>query len=132
MFRFSRAAALTLLCGSWAVLTAASEALPAHAEREVLPDTVIPTHYELLLSPDAAALTFRGTVAITIGVRAPTSDVLVNAVGLVFQHAKVDGGADASVTFEEKTGRAALHFGAPLAKGEHVLSIEYSGKIKTS
>ena len=132
MFRFSRAAALTLLCGSCAAIAAANENLPAHAAREVLPDTVIPTHYDLLLSPDAAALTFRGKVAITIGVRALTSDVLVNAVGLVFQHAKVDGGADASVTFEEKTGRAALHFGVPLAKGEHVLSIEYSGKIKTS
>src|SRR5580698_562601 len=107
MFRFSRAAALTLLCGSCAAIAAANENLPAHAAREVLPDTVIPTHYDLLLSPDAAALTFRGKVAITIGVRALTSDVLVNAVGLVFQHAKVDGGADASVTFEEKTGRAA-------------------------
>jgi len=36
--------------------------------REVLPDTVVPTHYDLALSPDAEALTFSGTVAIKIPV----------------------------------------------------------------
>ena len=93
---------------------------------------MIPTHYELALSPDADALTFRGKVAITIDVRAATRDVLVNAVGLGFEHAKVDGGPDATVTLEEKTGRAALHFTVPLPKGEHLLSIDYTGKIAKS
>ena len=133
MVTFARAVTLTLLCMSGSVIAAAVEAAPpAHAAREVLPEAVIPTHYELLLSPDADALTFRGKSAITIGVHAATSDVVLNAVGLAFQHATVDGGPDAVVTFEEKTGRADLHFSAPLALGQHVLSIEYTGRIAQS
>ena len=37
--------------------------------REILPDAVTPTHYDLALAPDAEALTFRGTVAITVEVK---------------------------------------------------------------
>ena len=132
MFSISRAAAVTLLSWSVAAIAMADMSPAAHPVREVLPETVIPTHYDLLLSPDADALTFHGKVAITIGVRVPTADVLVNAVGLNFEHAKVDGGPDATVTFETKTGHAALHFAVPLVKGQHVLSIDYTGKIGKS
>ena len=132
MVTLARAAALTLICMSGSVIAAVGEAPPAHAAREVLPETVIPTHYELLLSPDADALTFRGKLAITVDVHAATSDVVLNAVGLAFQHATFDGGPDAVVTFEQQTGRADLHFSAPLALGQHVLSIEYTGRIAQS
>src|SRR3984885_1250765 len=98
MVTFGRAAALTFVCMSGSVIAAAVElAPPAHAAREVLPEAVIPTHYELLLSPDADALTFRGKLAITVGVRAATNDVVLNAVGLAFQHATFDGGPEAVV-----------------------------------
>jgi aminopeptidase N len=132
MLGISRAAALTLLCLPVVSISVAAEGPAAHGSREVLPDTVIPAHYDLLLSPDADALTFRGKVAITIDVRATTADLLVNAVGLTFEHAKVGAGPDAAVTFEKKTGRAALHFAVPLTKGQHVLAIDYSGKIAKS
>ena len=123
----------------FAVLSAVAEARQApqdskseHLAREVLPDTVVPTHYDLALTPDATALTFRGKVAITLDVRAATADVVLNAVDLTFEHATVDGGSDAVVTFDKKTGRAALHFAAPIARGQHVLSIAYTGKIGRS
>jgi aminopeptidase N len=132
MFSISRAAAATLLCLSVAAIAVAEVAPAAQSAREVLPDTVIPTHYDLLLSPDAEALTYRGKVAISIDVRAATTDVLVNSVGLTFEHAKVDGGPDGTVSFQEKTGRAAVHFAVPVAKGQHVLSIDYTGKIAKS
>jgi aminopeptidase N len=133
MFSISRVAAATLLCISVPAIAVAGVVGPAaQSAREVLPDTVIPTHYDLLLSPDAEALTYRGKVSISIDVRAATTDVLVNSVGLMFEHAKVDGGPDAAVSFQEKTGRAALHFAVPVAKGQHVLSIDYTGKIAKS
>ena len=100
--------------------------------REVLPDTVVPTHYDLALSPDAEALTFSGKVAISLDVRAATSDLVLNAVGLTFQHATIDGGPEAIVTLQEKTGRAALRFHTPIPKGQHVLTIAYTGKIGRS
>jgi predicted acyltransferase len=57
------------------------------ANREVLPDAVTPTHYDLALSPDAEALTFRGTVAITVDVKSTYGRVLYS-----------DDGADALVS----------------------------------
>ena len=107
----------------------AAVAVAQNAQREVLPDTIVPTHYDLALAPDAAALAFGGKVAVTIDVRAATSDVVLNAVGLTLAHATVDGGPDASVTLEQKTGRAALHFPAPIPKGQHTLTVVYTGKI---
>ena len=127
MSRIPGLVAVALLQLSGAALAAAEES-PGHRTREVLPDKVVPTHYDLTLSPDAAALTFRGKVTIAIDVRAATPDVLLNAVGLVFEHASADG-TDAVVTLNGKLGRAKLHFGAPLAKGHHELSIDYTGKI---
>ena len=122
MIRVSHLAATGLLCF-------AAGAVAQNAQREVLPDTVVPTHYDLALATDAAALTFSGKVAVTIDVRAATSDVVLNAVGLTLAHATVDGGPDAGVTLEQKTGRAALHFPAPIPKGQHTLTLVYTGKI---
>jgi aminopeptidase N len=100
-----------------------------HPAREVLPDTVVPTHYDLALAPDSRSLTFRGKVTIAITVNAATADVVLNAVGLVFEHARVDAGSDAVVTLDGKLERAKLHFGAPLSPGSHALAIDYTGKI---
>ena len=36
------------------------------AERETLPSTVVPVHYDLALVPNAEALTFSGQVTITV------------------------------------------------------------------
>ena len=124
MIRVSHVATVALL--SFAGLAVAS---PDSAQREVLPDTVVPSHYDLALSPDAQALTFSGKVAITVDVRVSTRDVVLNAVDLTLAHAGVDGGPDAGVTLENKTGRATLRFLAPLSKGQHVLTIAYTGKI---
>ena len=127
MIRVSQLAAAVLL--SVATLAVAQNASPATPQREMLPDSVVPTHYDLALSPDAQALTFSGKVAITLDVRAATNDVVLNAVGLTLAHASIDAGPDAGVTLEKKTGRAALRFPAPISKGQHVLTISYTGKI---
>src|SRR5581483_633266 len=103
-----------------------------HPVRQVLPDTVVPSHYDLALSPDAGALSFSGKVAITVDVAVATSDVMLNAEGLTFQHAAVDGGPDAVVTLDKTTGRAVLRFPAPIQKGRHTLTIAYTGKIGRS
>jgi len=124
MIRASHLAALGLLCASTVVM--------ADPVRQVLPDTVVPTHYDLALSPDAGALTFSGKVAITVDVTAATNDVVLNAVGLTFQHATLDGSADAVVTLEKKTGRATLRFAVPIQKGQHVLTMAYTGRIGLS
>ena len=123
---------LALLSVSGAAWAATPTAPTNHPQREVLPDRVVPVHYELSLTPDAEALTFTGKVAITIEVRTAGRSVTLNAVGLEFDHTTLDGGADASVRVDAGLGRATLTFGAPIAPGQHLLAIEYHGKIARS
>ncbi len=104
-------------------------ALPALAqEKEVLPAGVVPTHYDLLISPDAKALTFTGKVAIALDVAAPAGDITLNGVGLDIDKAAIEKAA-AKVSVDEKLGRLTLHFAKPVAAGRHVLTIAYHGRI---
>jgi aminopeptidase N len=131
--RFVRnAAALALLSAASCAMAAHGDASTGHPAREVLPDTVVPAHYDLSISPDAEALTFRGTVKITVDVRTATPDVVLNAVGLTFNHATLDAGGEAGVTIDDKLGRAKLHWDAPIMPGRHVLTIDYDGTIGRS
>jgi hypothetical protein len=53
-------------------------ASPSRAEeREVLPAGLVPQAYDLLLSPDAQALDFKGRVGIEIDVAAPTREIVL-------------------------------------------------------
>ena len=112
-----------------AAVAATPRDVHAHPLLEVLPDTVVPTHYDLTVSPDAEALIFHGSVAITVEVYASTPVVTLNASGLTFDHVTIDGSSDAIVTTDEKLGRATLNLNAPVPPGSHILSIEYHGKI---
>jgi len=114
------------------VLSAAAASTPStgpHPRREVLPDSVVPLHYELALAPDAESLTFTGKVAITIDVIAAGPAITLNAAGLSFDHASVDGGPEAQVSFDKELGRATLTFAGAIAPGQHRLNIAYHGAI---
>ena len=111
------------------LLTGPAAAQAQNGAREVLPDTVVPLHYELQLSPDAAHLTFRGKVAITIQVKAPVTDIAVNADGLTFAKASLDQTALAVSPPDTKLGRETLHAAKPVAAGQHILTIDYGGPI---
>jgi len=123
-----RCIALGALC----VMGAAHAAAPSpavHHRREVLPDNVVPLHYDLALVPDAGSLTFTGKVAITVEVIASGPTITLNAVGLTFDHATLDGGPDARLSFDKALGRATLTFPGVIAAGQHRLDIEYHGAI---
>jgi aminopeptidase N len=123
---------LALLGASSAAWAAAPTTTTNHPNREVLPDSVVPVHYDLSVTPDAEALTFTGRVAITIDVRAAGRSVTLNAVGLALDHTTLDGGPDASVSVDNSLGRATLTFGAPIPPGQHLLAINYHGRIAKS
>ena len=100
--------------------------------REILPDAVTPTHYDLTLSPDAEALTFRGTVAITVEVKSAVQDIVFNADRLDFDRVTIDGGGSVTVTADQKLGRETLHADQLIAVGRHVVTIDYHGQIGRS
>ena len=123
------------ILGSGLVLALAFS-LPARADdsvgREILPAAVIPVHYDLALTPDAAALTFRGQVAITVTVSAPVQDITVNADGLEFDHATLDAETLSTTPPDAKLQRETLHADQVITPGQHVLTIAYHGKIGRS
>jgi len=122
-----RATAVGMLCLAGAA-TAAASAVAKHPQREVLADNVVPLHYELTLTPDAAALTFSGKVAITIDVITAAPTITLNAVGLTFDHAAIDG-TDAAVSLDSALGRATLTFAKAITTGRHILNLGYHGTI---
>ena len=106
-------------------------AWPAFAEdRVVLPPDVVPTHYDIAVTPNAAALTFSGHVAIDIAVAKPTNTIKLNAADLAFAHVALTGEAAApKISYDATQETATLLFAAPVTAGHHVLTIDYTGKI---
>lgn len=141
-FRRSQLAAAVLVlaaagAGHAAPATAQyASASHAAATTTQLPRGVTPLHYILSITPDAAAATFQGAVAIKVAVDAPTSSITFNALNLTFGAAAIEGaGGSKQVTrkidFDADKQTATLHFAEPVARGEYLLRIDYSGKIGT-
>lgn len=141
-FRRSQlAAAVLVLAAAGAVHAAPATAQYASASHAAatttqLPRGVTPLHYIVSITPDAAAATFQGAVAIKVAVDAPTSSITFNALNLTFGAAAIEGaGGSKQVTrkidFDADKQTATLHFAEPVARGEYLLRIDYSGKIGT-
>ena len=114
------------------LLMVLASAVAAQAEgdrREVLPDAVLPLHYDVQLSPDATALSFRGKVAITVTVTAPVNDITLNADGLTFDHTSLDQTPLVLTPPDAKLGRRTLRAPNKVEVGQHILTIDYHGPI---
>jgi aminopeptidase N len=105
-------------------------------ERKQLPSNVIPEHYDLFIRPDSEFFVsselrrrFEASISIKIQVDESTSEITLNAVELQLHHAVLDGGESAAVILNEHDQTATLVFERSVAVGQHVLSIDYSGKI---
>jgi puromycin-sensitive aminopeptidase len=98
-----------------------------------LPRTVIPSRYELQLSPDLTSATFAGVETITVTVHAATAEVVLNAVelqigavGALDQAGRRVGG---SARLEPELERARLVFAEALAPGEWRLELRFTGVL---
>jgi puromycin-sensitive aminopeptidase len=102
-----------------------------------LPRHVIPTRYNLRLEPDLAAFTFIGAETITVTVKEPTAELLLNAAELEILEATIESGDGASgskrashratVELDESSERCRLTFPAPLAPGTWRLRLSFKG-----
>jgi aminopeptidase N len=124
---------------SWAALALAGLSLAAAGAEPVttqLPVGVVPTLYDVSVTPHAESLTFDGAVTINIDVTQPTRQITLNALDLTFSSVGLTG-ADGialpapkvSVDAAEQT--ATFSFAQPVAPGAYRLAIAYSGKIGT-
>lgn len=111
-------------------------ALPAMAEtaapgkRLVLPTNVVPTHYDVAVTPDAANLKFTGKVVIDLDIVTPTRDIVLNVADIKLGKVELSGEKAApKITLDEKQQTATFSFASTLPKGQRKLSIDYTGKI---
>jgi len=103
---------------------------PALAQAQ-LPRTVVPSAYDITVTPDAKAMSFAGTETITVSVTAPTRTITLNAVDLSIASATIDGKrVDAKV--DAAAQRVTLTAPTTLAAGQHKLGLAWTGKINES
>jgi puromycin-sensitive aminopeptidase len=98
-----------------------------------LPRTVVPTRYDLTLAPDLGGATFSGEETVAVTVAEPTREILLNAVDL-----DIGTVAARDARGREVAGRAALEpaherarlvFGEPLAPGQWLLRLAFTGVL---
>ncbi|WP_114226804.1 MULTISPECIES: M1 family metallopeptidase [Sphingomonas] len=129
-----------LLLGSALAGPAAFAQVPAPAQDRIestvtqLPRTAIPRHYTVAVTPDAARLSFAGTVAIDLDVVKPTSSLTLNAKALRFQSVAIQPGSGGPVrpgraTVNAANETATLTFPGTLTPGRYRLTIAYTGTI---
>ena len=101
----------------------------------LLPTSVRPRAYRLVLTPDLPAATFTGDVEIDITVVEPTATVTLNAAELEITSAELndgdpDGGyalAPVATDLDPDEERVTLTFAEPLAPGPATLHLGFSG-----
>jgi aminopeptidase N len=108
----------------------AATLVPNAQGRIVLPTTAAPLHYDISITPDAAKLTFGGSVTINIEVKVPTRSLVLNAADITFDRVQLAGRAEApQIALNPEQQTAAFTFASPLAPGVYALHIDYHGKI---
>ena len=124
-----------MLCLAWLTGPAvAAESTPTPTQ---LPRTVRPAHYDITIEPDAAALTFHGTVAIAVDVLAPVESLTLNAIDMKFASVRLSDGkgkavlAGPKITTDDAAQTATFAFGKSIPSGQYWLAIDYTGKIGT-
>jgi aminopeptidase N len=132
--------ATAVLCFAWLAGPAVSaESSPSDSSPTPtqLPRTVRPTSYDITIEPNAAALTFRGTVAISIDVLAPVESITLNAVDLKFATVELMSSkgrnpiATPKISTDEAAQTATFAFGKSIPTGQYWLTLDYTGVIGT-
>ena len=102
-------------------------------DRYRLPRHVIPTRYDLRLEPDLAAFTFSGNETVTVTVKEPTAELLLNAVELAITEAQIaqDSGPALAGRIEpdERAERCRLTFPQAIPPGVWKLRLAFKGTL---
>ena len=124
------------------LVMAAWSPLPGRAEEPFrfdavpgkLPKEVVPTFYDLHLTPDTEKRTFSGEETVQVEVRKPTSRFVLNAKNLVLTDPKLTGPDEAdplrpTVATDDEQETCTLTFPAELPAGVYQLNLHFTGKI---
>ncbi|MBI3565705.1 MAG: ERAP1-like C-terminal domain-containing protein [Elusimicrobia bacterium] len=110
---------------------AAAPGVPALPPSGRLPKGVAPRRYDLTLTLEPEAGTFRGRVAMTVSVAAPADRIVLNALDLAIGEVRVAGRRldPSRVVVDAKAETVTLLLDAPLKKGAAAVEIAYEGRM---
>ena len=125
-------AACFFALGSAQALSAPAQT-EAASQRQVLPNEVTPSRYDIQIKPDAAKMRFDGKVTIAITVKRPTQSLTLNAADLTFSKVVLSGheAETPTIAFDTEVQTAKISFAAPIQPGDYSLTIDYAGLINT-
>jgi aminopeptidase N len=104
--------------------------LASLATAQRLPNLVVPENYVLSLAPDFTRDNFGGEETIQVKVLRPTSEIVLNSAGIVFQDASITSGGTtqkARVTLDQEREMAKLAVDKSLAAGAATIHLKYTG-----
>lgn len=109
-----------------------SEGAAESVSQEIrLPKTVVPSHYDLILSPDLEKFSFEGEEVVTISVLEPTSIIKINSKELEIHEVKVvDANGttlNGTVELNEETEIATITFDGTIGAGEWKFHARFTG-----
>jgi puromycin-sensitive aminopeptidase len=95
-----------------------------------LPDSVIPSRYELTLTPDLPTSSFTGEVTIALTVREPVTEILLNATELRIESAILTPSQQhAEITLDEASERCRFRFAHTVPTGGTRLHVRFQGTL---
>jgi len=100
--------------------------------RALLPTNVKPSHYCVVVTPDLAAFTFAGSVAVTLDILQETTTLVFHAVEIEIQKASLalasGSVAPTETAFDKEQQTCTLTFEAPIAAAQSgVLHLDFTG-----
>lgn len=102
-------------------------------QRETLPTNVIPTNYQLTLTPDLEKSTFTGTVVISLVVKEPTSQIVLNSKEISILATTLNMNDTvlhaSNITYNKENDWTTLDFAEEVPTGEASLTLDYEGVI---
>jgi aminopeptidase N len=120
----------TLELGTTAAAQPADQPLTTTAPVQ-LPSNVVPEHYDIFVRPNTGNLTFDASVRITVSVREPTSEIVLNAVDLQLERAVLKANPEqvADIALHPEQQTATLTLGRTIEPGTYEVAIDYKGRI---
>jgi len=107
---------------------------PAAAQAQRLPRNVVPSHYELVLTPDFKTDTFAGQEVIDVSVTEVTNEITLNADEIEFGKVTIESqgrAQKAEVTVDAEAEMATFRVAQPLTPGPAKVTIAYKGKLNS-
>ncbi|CAF1392310.1 unnamed protein product [Adineta steineri] len=100
---------------------------------ERLPRTIVPTHYDVIIRPHLDTFKFNGDVTIHIQIKEPTDKVILYAIEIEVDHAKIKSNPNdeqqGKIDYDKEGERITVNFDKKLEKGDYQLLLKFVGEI---